>query len=75
MQTEMIFGRMTRATLEVLDVKSIFDLPSSFFYWSREMKYTFIFNTKIFSSTSLKVMIPFYIFFVNTCFGASRKNK
>ena len=31
MQTEMIFGRMTRATLEVLGVRFLFDLPSSFF--------------------------------------------
>ena len=41
MQTEMIFGRMTRATLEVLGVKFLFDLPSSFFYWLSEMEYTF----------------------------------
>ena len=30
MQTEKIFGRMTRALLEVLAVKSLFNFPSSF---------------------------------------------
>ena len=30
MQTETIFGRMTRALLEVLAVKFLFNLPSSF---------------------------------------------